>query len=82
MRPEKTVKPQGREGRLKGRIRMLVCADNAVSRGIKVNMFSFKFALKTVSKVIVLRERERKRIAPHQHLSDFIAMLFLLAGNA
>ena len=31
--------------------------------------------------VIVLSERERKRIAPHQHLSDFIAMLFLLVGN-
>jgi hypothetical protein len=31
--------------------------------------------------VLVLSEREGKRIAPHQHLSDFIAMLSLLLGN-
>ena len=34
---------QGRERRLKGRIRMLVCTKNAVIRGIKVNMYVFKF---------------------------------------
>ena len=29
----------------------------------------------------ILRERESERIAPHQHLSDFIVMLFLLLGD-
>ena len=29
----------------------------------------------------ILRERESARIAPHQHLSDFIVMLFLLLGD-
>ena len=39
MRPEKTVKlaNKGRERRLNGRIRMLVCTKNAVIEGIKPN---------------------------------------------
>ena len=43
MRPEKTVKPQGREGRLKGRIRMLVCKKNDVIEHIKVKSNVFEF---------------------------------------
>ena len=44
MRPEKTVKlaNKGRERRLNGRIRMLVCTKNAVIEGIKSNRF-FEF---------------------------------------
>ena len=50
MRPEKTVKPQGREGRLKGRIRMLVCKKNAVIEHIKSNLMSSNFTLRACRK--------------------------------
>lgn len=46
MRPEKTVKPQGREGRLKGRIRMLVCKKKDVIEHIKSNLMSSNFTLR------------------------------------
>ena len=82
MRREKNSEAPNRvESGLKDRIRMLVCTDNAVSKGVKVNMLSSNLRLDCVE-VIVLSERERKRIAPHQHLSDFIAMVLLLARNA
>src|SRR3970040_1797791 len=44
-------------------------------------MASSNFVLRRVESTIVLSKRKRKRIAPHQHLSDFIAMVLLLSGN-
>jgi len=41
----------------------------------------FEFCTERGESTKVLSERECKRIAPHQHLSDFIARLFLLVGN-
>ena len=58
------TRQQGRERRLNGRIRMLVCTKNAVIEGIKPNRVLRILRLDFVESHR-LSERERKRIAPH-----------------
>ena len=61
MRREKNSEAPNRvESGLKDRIRMLVCTDNAVSKGVKVNMLSSNLRLDCVESHRPKRARAQK----------------------